>query len=364
MRTPLVGMLTTLTAGRGFGEQSPLFRALLRSARQERCRAYVFTPEGVNWETGTVRGWTAGRGGWRRSNHRLPDVVYDRIVNRRDARRPPVAQAVRRLKARYHGRYFNPTFLDKWDVYQCLWTEPAMRAHLPATFLFAGVETVREVACRWPLIYMKPRSGTQGQQVVRLERLTADPDGAYRVRSPGRVAGRRVSGLQAAVDMAGAGDDFVVQQGIEVPGRRRRPFDVRGLLHRDGAAGWRLTALVARIGRSRGITSNLHTGGTAKAARSFLRLLYRGQPGRAEQALSRLRALALAVPPPIEQRFGPFGELGVDMVLDLQGQPWFLEANARPGRRALVLARAWRERRLAGRRIFRYARSLVEGDDA
>jgi len=361
VNVPLVGLLTTLAAGRGFGEQDSLFRSLLRSARAEGCRAYVFTPEGVDWASGTVRGWVADGRRWRRVTRPLPDVVYDRIVNRADARRPTVAETVRRLKEHCGQRYFNPDFLDKWQTHLVLAADPGLSAHLPETRLLTGTEALTDLASRHRLTYLKPRASTQGRGVVRLSRLTSDPWGAYLVTTQRRSL--RAPSAAAALRLAGPPPDGLVQQGIEASRFHGRPFDMRALLHRDGGAGWRLTALVARIGRRGGVTSNLHTGGSARSGAAFVAGLYRGRRGRAARTLVALRDLALRVTGPLEAAFGRFGELAVDMVLDGRGNPWLLEVNARPGRRALVLARAWKARRLAGRRIFRYARSLAEVND-
>jgi hypothetical protein len=299
----------------------------------------------------------------------MPEVVYDRIVRRSDLGLSAVDETISRLKAMCRGRYFNPGFLDKWEVYQALAADPSLAGHLPETRLLTTVEVARDMAGRHAVLFIKPREGTQGRRVVRLDRRTAAADGPYRVRGyPGR--GQTVPTLERAIDVAAPRPDDLIQQGIEGPIiRGGRPFDLRALLHRDGRPGrrgqsdWRLTCIVARVGSPGAITSNLHTGGTAVRARTLLREAYRARPAKARAVLVSLRRLALKVPPVLERRFGSFGEMALDLLLDDRGHPWLLEVNSRPGRRALVLAGERRARALAGRRIFRYARSLVEGDD-
>jgi hypothetical protein len=299
----------------------------------------------------------------------MPDVVYDRIVCRADLDIPAVKQTILRLKAKYPRRYFNPCLLDKWDVYQALAGEPSLDGHLPETHLPATAEVAREMAGRHAVLFIKPRAGTQGRGVIRLERRTPDPSGPYGVRRRGRRE-QVAPTLDAALGLAKPHADDLIQQGIENPWvRGGRPFDLRALLHRDGPSGlsaqdgWRVTCIVGRVGRRGGIVSNLHAGGTALASRRLLGELYRTRPGQVAATLARLRRLALKIPPVLERHFGPFGELAVDLLVDVHGSPWLLEANSRPGRRALVLAGERKARALAGRRIFRHARGLMGGDD-
>ena len=60
------------------------------------------------------------RGHWASSTYPLPDVVYDRIPSRRLESMAGTSEARKKLLDLPYLKYFNPAFLNKWQVYQVL----------------------------------------------------------------------------------------------------------------------------------------------------------------------------------------------------------------------------------------------------
>ncbi|HBK86972.1 MAG TPA: hypothetical protein DDZ53_13170, partial [Firmicutes bacterium] len=117
MQRPVLGILT---AGRG---RVPGNREMFRFV-QEACQtagliSYVFTPEYVNWERGVVMGYRYQQGRWRASQFPLPNVVYNRVPNRKLESNEQVRLAKRRLRARGIP-YYNASYLNKYDLYRVL----------------------------------------------------------------------------------------------------------------------------------------------------------------------------------------------------------------------------------------------------
>ena len=55
----------------------------------------------------------------------------------------------------------------------------------------------------------------------------------------------------------------------------------------------------------------------------------------------------------------PIGEIGLDFIIDAEGQVWFLEANSKPGRKAFSQMELNKEERLTIMRPMLYARYLA-----
>ena len=92
--------------------------------------------------------------------------------------------------------------------------------------------------------------------------------------------------------------------------------------------------MAVRQGAPGSVTSNLHGGGHAEDAESFLRGKYGTEAAKAIVATAR--EIALRVPDVLEQYHGRLAELGVDLGVDADGKVWILEANSKPGRSAFA----------------------------
>lgn len=329
---PLIGILGRRRPGPAlYGEQTNLFRRFIRTARRHHCAAYVFDPR-------------------RRSDRPLPDVVF----NRYDARSRSAVW--RWMQAHPQLPLFNRPFEGKWEMHSALAGDPALEPHLPETHP-AGEETVWSMLRRHGFIFLKPANGLQGRGILRLRRIgrlvgvKASQGGPERPLSPeqaGRIVQRRISSAS-----------HLVQEGIPAARIGGGATDIRVLVQKDGDGRWRYTGAAARVGRIRGIASNLHRGGRVMPLNAALRRMLRRQADRAEVA-QRIRDVALACARRLDAQCGSVGELGVDVAVCPDGRVYIFEANIRPGREAFFrLGPAGGTFRRAIDRPIRYAAYLA-----
>jgi hypothetical protein len=119
--------------------------------------------------------------------------------------------------------------------------------------------------------------------------------------------------------------DYLIQQGIALKRYRNRVVDYRVSVQKDITAQWKVSGLVAKIGRPGGIVTNLHSGGySVKARRLFDRWGWRG-----EEVESSIKNLALQIAAALEKKYPNIADIGLDVGLDNEAFPWFFEANLR-----------------------------------
>jgi glutathione synthase/RimK-type ligase-like ATP-grasp enzyme len=362
---PVVGILTVRGRRTRFGGQTPILREMTRLAGEQGVLAFAFTPSGIDWDRGTIRGhvfreWLRG---WRSGQFPFPDVIYNRVPSRRAERNPLMAATSARLARLLGPRYFNPCFLDKWDTHQALARDPRLRALLPETRRYAGVGDLLDMLDRFRQVYLKPTGGSQGRGIIRVVR---GGDGQYIWQHQGRSGvrlglARGPAALRRAIDRLTRQRTYLVQEGLNLGLAGGRPFDVRVLMQRDESGVWRRTKLFARVGGRGGITANISGGGTGEPLPRVVPLaLDRARPRHGRTIIHRVRDTALTITPLVEAALEmKLGELGLDLGVDRTGRIWLLEVNSRPWRTVKPERGSIARTRLALLRPLAYARYLA-----
>ncbi|MGE5561312.1 MAG: YheC/YheD family protein [Chloroflexota bacterium] len=332
---PLIGILTAghLTRGRldrrsPFTYQSYLFENLARAARRMHGLVFAFEPVGLDWVAGRIDGWTWVGGSWREVRMPFPDAVYNRVPNRRLEAQERV-QATLATLARSGVPVFNPHFIDKEELYESLLADPEVSHFLPPTKPLRHYSQVTDSLAESPIVYLKPRFGSLGNGIVRLERVSANLI-RVRYRSNNKNHSRLLPQreMREFVSSLTEGKDYVCQRGIELPLYRGRPFDFRILTQKDGAGVWRLTGMGVRVAGAGAITTHVPSGGSIARVDRVLSSVF----GRdADRVAGNLRAAIATIAPAIERDLNEtFGELSMDLGVDRLGNVWFFEANSKP----------------------------------
>ena len=123
---------------------------------------------------------------------------------------------------------------------------------------------------------------------------------------------------------------YLIQEGLKLAGFNSSPVDFRILTQKDGNDQWRVTSMVARVAQNNTVVTNVARGGNVHNVKTILPHLTRQPPQHAQQ---RLRQLALAVSNELESRLdGNYAQFGIDVAMDIYGNLWLLEVNAKPSK--------------------------------
>ncbi len=296
---------------------------------------YVFTPHSINWANNTVRGYTysqtmPNKGVWISNIYPLPDVVYNRIASRTTESRKITRSTKERLKKLPYLKFFNPSFLNKWKVYQMLITEPELEPFLPETMQLT-LENLEEMLKRYRVVYLKPNNGSLGRGIIKVRR---DKSGVlhYIVHRRGRYKGKAndVSELIRKTKGARRNKAYIVQEGIKLANYKGSPFDIRIIFQKNFQGEWQIGKKFVRVAPRGSSISNLSSGGRVERSKKVFSYLYKSQ-NLIKAKNIEIKELCKKIASTLEKASDEiYGELGLDIGVDKNGKPWLIEVNSKP----------------------------------
>ncbi|USG63444.1 YheC/YheD family protein [Brevibacillus ruminantium] len=352
MKRPIIGILTW-REGRKFAEPV-YFRKMIQAGDELGCTVFLFSPADVLANGKQVRGFLPTKKGWQPRMFPRPDAVIDRY---RYSPGPAFKQYVAFRKAS-DFLYANNRLANKWKVHEVLWKDTKMHPWLPETVLYNQVNLERMLR-RHAMIYVKPVNGTGGRNILSVEKKMNGYQLLGRDAQRSRVSTQlgQLASVQNKVKKWATRDRYIVQQGLHLDLVPDRAVDMRLLIQKDGEGQWRITGAGMRVGGAKSATSNLHGGGKAVLARTFLTRHFGEQ--RTAAILADCERLAFQTVETIENHFGRMMEMGLDIGIDVEGNAWLIEVNPKPGREIFREMGQSRQYKEAIQRPIQYAMFLA-----
>lgn len=331
-----VGVMANETEGFPPFAERQFYARLCELGRGLGLTVYVFSPLRADPERDEVMGYTftsgSGQRGWKEGTFPLPDLIYDRSFFTRRQDYTLHRAAVRRLHSKKVIPYLGHGLKSKWELAAFLQRDPELRPYLPRTAKLIRPELAIDWLSREAKVFLKPQGGSQGKGTLMAERRS----GEYRIRardSRNQAVERSFKDADAFLDWLRrfvGKRSYLIQQYLDLASKEGDSWDVRSLVQKNGRGLWELTGMAVRRGGPGSITSNIHGGGDALEAGSFLRQQFGAeQAARIEETL---RFLSNRIPPVLEASNGRMAELGLDLGVDRDGRVWIIEVNSKPGR--------------------------------
>lgn len=358
---PVIGTFISIGHLKSIQNGTPDFRLteLVRSNLSIGTLLYFFSISGIDLDNERITGYhyRYETGTWEKQVFPFPDVLYDRAGGF-----PPCLETVvrrfRRLLKPLGITILNAqNYFDKWKTYEALNQYREVQPYLLETIFCRTARDIEVMLNKHGVVYLKQVDGSNGRQVMKLTFDHAFKIGYFR----DRVINLAFDSWPATIlhiDSFFGGRPFIVQQGVNVPTLNGGPVDIRVLAQKDETGYWQITARPVRIGHPAcAITSTQSGSKVYDFPKAFARLGL--SPGVAGRLQERIDELAFVVVTGIEKAFGSFGEIGIDVAVDTDLNPFFIECNAKPGKDTVVLLNRPEVTREAFGRPLRYARYLA-----
>jgi hypothetical protein len=332
---PLIGVFTTGFTPfplRPIGERSLFFAKLLSVKKAVGALPFVFGEQHINWEKGCIDGFFYHNDGWKTFEVPFPNVIYDRLPNRKSEGLHQLKLVKERLQTQYMIPWYNPGFFNKLDVFERLQQNDLIAQYLPETHAFTSFMEIERMLADYGHVFIKPNNGSLGLGVHQI--LYDKIEGYYFCRYRDKSGVNKLTkynSLESLMQHVFAGrklNRMLVQQGIHLMRTEKRPVDFRLHTNKDDNGHWVVTAIAAKVAGAGSVTTHVNSGGVIKALNEVF-------PTIEEQkvAEAKLTTTALQLSKVLEENMeGIIGEVGFDLGLDRDGKVWLFEANSKPGR--------------------------------
>ncbi len=336
---PTIGILiNTLPNKESFNPNSPQAELIYLSniARAMPAQVYIFTPSSIDWENNTTRGYvykhtSLNSGVWQSSIYPLPDVVYDRISTRSSEARSITKMTKKKLMSLPYLEYFNPSFLNKWRVYQLLSSNDYLLGYMPETRIL-NQENLSTMLAKYPQLYIKPSNGSLGKGIIKAD-SNGNGKSFYTIFGSVTQHGKADSPLDflKRTHSKRKKKPYIVQQGIELAKYKDSAFDIRIIYQKNEAGQWVISKKFVRVAPHGSSISNLSSGGRVERSRTVLANVFNKNKSLIDAKNKEMKNLCEAVATTLEESSQKtFGELGLDIGIDKHGRLWLIEVNSKP----------------------------------
>ncbi|MCE7791878.1 YheC/YheD family protein [Salipaludibacillus sp. CUR1] len=233
--------------------------------------------------------------------------------------------------------YINyPHPLNKWKLYNHLQACNELKDHLPDTRLLYSADVLNGMLAEYGTLYVKAAVGSRGEQVVKITDLE-DGQCLYSYYKNGGVINR--SGTPESVYhyviRLFKTEEIISQAAIDLIEVNGSISDFRAEVQRDGSGKLEVTAVPVRLSRQH---SPITTHARSYTFEDFHQAYMRYTPEEIAALKERTGDFAKRIYECVEKKYGPVGELGIDLAIDKSGKLWYIETNAQSAKVSLYKA--------------------------
>lgn len=337
---PLIGIFANrlCKTTKPFGEQTSFFCSLKSKAVEANSFVFAFSPSDINWQNETITAWIpppthCTKVPWETLTLPFPDSIYDRGLFPKGEKRRAAAKARKILRNYPDVKLFNPAFFGKWKTHKLLSKHELLFPHLPDTQLYYSMTDIHDMLKKHETVYLKPSGGSSGRGIIRVTANNTGYDVDLRVaKQVMTLRNLKRNDLETHLKPLLEGRRYIVQQGLNLARINSCPFDIRLLMQRDRQGIWKRTGMAVRIASPGSYISNIHAGGRAE---QITTVLPKALPDLRTSAktIRDIRRLSSLIASLITNEGNPlFGEVAIDLGVDVSGKVWIIELNAIPGR--------------------------------
>ena len=330
---PLIGILTASGRNGSFLGVRSNFIDIIQTGYRMGGIVFVFTPEQINWENGTIHAYLyhSRHKQWLRAVVPMPNVVYNRIPLRRLENQDDMRECIHKLQKTKGVTLFNPHFFNKEDLIRLLQRSPHLSPYLPLTTALQNRHDLRQMLRKKKQVFLKPTEGKAGSGIMRVESRPQHNDYHLIVqtgKAPRKLRTKSFEQVWRWFRKYRSSPSYIIQEAVSLTQIDRCPFDFRALVQKDRSGEWQLTGLGIRVAGENRITTHVPRGGRIANPREVLG--YMLSEAETDKVQNQVEQLALAIAHELEQHYGHLGEMSMDIGLDTTGKLWFFEANAKP----------------------------------
>jgi hypothetical protein len=166
--SPLVGILTSKGKKENtFRGEHAYFKSIQKKLMAIGGLSFIFTTDDVHesYVTGFVFYETTEK--WGKISFPFPDLIYNKVSSRKEETSPPFLSLYDSYKQK-NKPFFNPSFFNKWDIYQTLSKSYRLVPFLPETWIDMTIHDLLSKLNNDHSLFVKPVNGHKGKGIYHL----------------------------------------------------------------------------------------------------------------------------------------------------------------------------------------------------
>ncbi|MDT8861212.1 YheC/YheD family protein [Alkalihalobacillus sp. MEB130] len=337
---PIVGVLTSSRNIRRLQQQktNDKYSLLTKANKVANTTLYFFCYKDIIYHNKTIVGtyYDEEMKKWKRMIFPVPDILY----NRGSRSSYNVMKAVTSLHSDEMKVINSVAGFSKWDVYKRLVKNKKLQPFLPLTKFFSNAsdiskEDFKKIIKEKRRIYVKAVQGSRGKKVVRVEKIRNGYCFSHFNNQLTSVhAKNKKEVLTLLKDFFGS-RSVIVQEGIDLLELDEQFIDMRAELQRNGQGELEVVAIPVRVGQK---SSPISTHGDSFTFEDFYKIILSYSEEEVVELRKKLDDVLKLFYKALEKEYGPFGELGIDIALDKDGNIWYIECNAQSAKKSFLSA--------------------------
>lgn len=310
----------------------------MKANEKSHCLIYYFSLNDIDWKNLKTRGYIYNSKDkkWKSCWFSLPNVIYDRGLGFKKQDLSIVERIRQQFSQDSNVQFINSGSLKKWELYTHLSEYADIKKHLPKTMMYTSFTDALHMLDEYEFIFLKSSDGYGAREVISIKKEgTLKYSITYYKKRLKNVKVKNTADLEKFVHRFIKPKSYIIQQGITAIKMKKLHMDIRLLVQKDRYGEWKITYNRARI------TKNTHSIINSSLALKIINYedikhVYRDSlTPHVLPEESKIEFLAITIAGYIDQSFGAFGEIGIDMVIDEQGKIWFIEANSKPTKKSI-----------------------------
>ena len=313
---PLIGIMSARKANGSIAGNGPLFIALQEKLISLNGISFVFTPEDADTELITGYTFSPDKNQWIERKFSYPNLVYNRIPFRKSEQNEQYQRFFSILKEK-NIPFFNPCFIDKFELYELLKTHPFLQTFLPQTILIQKKKDLYTFLNLQISIYLKPSQSSKGKGIFRLKLIDSSKVQLDGINFHEIYQSFNHFWVQWGKEILEK--NYLAQEEITSAEYEGYRFDFRILAHAD-AGEYILTGVGIRQSQEQDITTHIPSGGRLLSYELL----------QSTEHDHFIQAIVPYIGKELSERFGYFGEFSIDAGISNTGQYYIYEVNSKP----------------------------------
>lgn len=246
----------------------------------------------------------------------FPDLIYNRIPFRKAEQDPHIQKFFSILKEK-NITYFNPTFINKMELYFLLKNHSSLKTNLPDTILANNERDLLNFLIKHKCVYLKPSQASKGKGIFRVHL-----NDNLEVKLEGLKISETYPSFQdfwEEWEKILKDKSYLAQKEIKSAVYEDKRYDFRILAHAAND-GYMVTGVGIRQSQQQEITTHIPNGGKLLPYQLF----------QTEKHDYFFQTIVSQIGKALTEHFDYFGEFSIDAGIDKSGHYYIYEVNSKP----------------------------------